>query len=332
MRMRRLGSGVLAMTLLPLGLAACGRTEDDEFRGGVPAHEAVFMTVPGGGGNGSGSLTIEGKQAALLGSTDDLYRATRAITHVVNSATEAVLVLVRTIVSYPVTTLTKNQAVWGPWTDALAPNTYKLTVTRTAPREFDYALEGKAKTAADSAYVTVLSGHHVVPTRSLRREGYGSGHFTLDWNAAQTLPEHDTNVGGATITYAHEDEASDVSVDAVFTQVRDDETKMLTDATYHYKATPASGGEFSWNQQKDSIATTAALETMTIHSRWLQSGAGRADVKLVGGDLAAQEATVSQCWTDNFLSTYRLASYDSSSNYGTESVCAFVPASFITAL
>jgi hypothetical protein len=317
------------MTLLPLGLAACGKAEEDEFRAGVPVHEAVAITVPGASSN-NGSLTIEERSSALQGTLDDLYVATRNISVMVNTGTLAVLGLVHAIVAYPPTTVAKDQAVWGPHTDALSPNTWKLTVTRTAPREYDYVLQGKAKTAADTAFVTVLSGHHVIPTSGLRREGYGSGHFSLDWNAAATLPEHDKNVGQLAITYAHDDDQADVSVDAVFTQVKDDATNMLTDATYHYKATPQDGGEFSWNQQKDYIATTAALETLTIHSRWQQTGAGRADVKLTGGDLSAQEATVSQCWDTNFLSIYRVASYEPGSNYGSEAVCAFSPAVFAT--
>jgi len=328
MRMRRVGSGVLALALMPLGMGACGKADDDEFRGGVPIHEAVAINVPGAQST-AGSLTIEGQQSALLGTLDDLYLTTRAISVLVNGGTRAVLALVHTIVSYPPTTVSKDQAVWGPHTDALSPNTWKLTVNRTAPRTFDYVLEGKAKTASDAAFVTVLSGHHVVPANVLRREGYGSGNFKLDWNAAATLPEHDKNVGSAQITYAHEDDLSDVSVDAVFTQVKDDATNALTDATYHYKAS-ATGGELSWKQQKDYIATSAALETLTMHSRWQPTGAGRTDVGLTGGDLAAQQATTSQCWDSNFLSVYRAASYDPSSNYGDEAVCAFVPASFAT--
>ena len=91
------------------------------------------------------------------------------------------------------------------------------------------------------------------------------------------------------------------------------------------------GGTFDFKLTKDFITTTAALETMSIRSRWQESGAGRSDVMLTGGDLATvpAPATASECWDSNFLSVYMTNSYgDATKLWGAESMCAFTPAMY----
>ena len=130
----------------------------------------------------------------------------------------------------------------------------------------------------------------------LRRPAYGHGDFVLDWDAAQRLPEHDLNVGKAAFVYSRPSPTAQVDIGVTFTQIRDDDTGMLVDATYAYAETPGAGGSFQFSVIKDAIATSAALETVSVRSRWLQTGAGRSDVKLTGGDLGAAQATANECW------------------------------------
>ena len=47
------------------------------------------------------------------------------------------------------------------------------------------------------------------------------------------------------------------------------------------------------------------MEDFTIHSRWQETGAGRTDYQLTGGDVARRgiaPVTVSECWDIAFLS------------------------------
>jgi hypothetical protein len=68
------------------------------------------------------------------------------------------------------------------------------------------------------------------------------------------------------------------------------------------------------------------LEVVTVKSRWMESGAGRSDVKLAGGDLLG-EATVNECWDTGFLSAYQRSSVDPRAGYGEEATdCVFAPA------
>jgi hypothetical protein len=323
---------MLAVALATTTLGGCGKDGGDEFRDGVPYHEDVTLAFPAGAAP-SGALTAGDGTAAtespLLGEKSELYMLTRAITGVVNTGTAAVLTLVRTITEYPPTSLAGQTAVWGPHTEPLSPNSWRLTVERLAPGQFHYVLEAKAKAVADAPYLTILSGHHNLSTPGAHRRehlpAYGSGDFLLDWDAAQMLPEHDDNVGKAAFAYSRVSPTSEVDIDVTFTQIRDKDTGMLIDATYGYVATPGAGGSFDFKQIKDTIATTPALETSTFHSRWLESGAGRSDVQLQGGDLGAAQATASECWSaGTFLSVYMTNSYgDAAKTWGAETACAF---------
>lgn len=330
------GRLVLGFALATAGLAGCGKDGGDEFRDGVPQHEDVTLALPGGDSQ-QGALTAgDGTTAihsGLLNERAEMYTITRTITGVVNLGTAAVLALVRTITDYPATSVMKDTAVWGPYTEPLSPNTWRLTVNRVTRGQFHYVLEARAKTDPDTAFLTILSGNHTqaVPGAHRREHvaSFGSGDFIIDWNAAQKLPEHDKNVGTAAFTYSRLSATSDVSIGVTFTQVRDDDTGMLIDAMYDYVATPGMGGSFDFKLIKNFIATTAALETMSVHSRWLETGAGRSDVKLVGGDLAATQATANECWNESFASVYMTNSYgDPLKMWGAETSCAFPTAMY----
>jgi hypothetical protein len=246
-----------------------------------------------------------------------------------------VLTLVKAITDYPATSVMGDTAVWGPGTDPLSANTYRLTVTRTAPHVFTYALDGKGKNDPDTAFVTVLSGTH---TRALDAaghpmKGFGSGDFTLDFDAAATLPQHDDNVGQVAFQYSRLSPTATVTIDVAFTAVQDHcdacpTAGQIFDAIYQYSATPGSGGDLQYADAKDYVTTTSAKETMEIHSRWLQTGAGRTDLQLSGGDLAATVQTSSECWDANFASIYSNTTYDQSKDWGLESSCAFPTADY----
>lgn len=328
---------LLALSLAVAAAAiGCGKEEGDDFRDGVPQQTDVALVVPGNASQGSALTATEGTTAihsALLGDRAEFYTLTRDITATVNAGTVAVLTIVKTVTNYPPTSVAKDAAVWGPYTDPLSPNTWRLTVTRVEKGQFHYVLEGKAKTAADSAFLTVLSGNHTQADSSAHRRDnvpdYGSGDFLVDWNASQMLPEHDKNVGTAAFTYSRTSPTSVVNIGVTFTQVKDDATGMLIDAVYGYTATPGLGGSFDFKLTKDFITTTAALETMSVHSRWMETGAGRSDTMISGGDLAATQATVNECWDSNFASVYFTNSYgDPAKMWGAETSCAFTPAMY----
>lgn len=315
--MKKLLLGAISLVLMTA--TACGADRAEEFRQGIPRAETVALVLPA---RTSQPLSGEGtRRDGLEGQTSDFYRLTREVTVFVNGGTAAVLNLVARITTYPATTVANDSAVWGPHTDPLSPNTWKLTVSRTAPNTYSYRLEGKAKTEADSAYRAVLSGSHLA-----QGENLGAGRFTIDWNLAHQLPEHGVHVGMANVTYSRPSLAGTTQVDAQFNQVNDARTGALLDASYRYASTPGQGGAFEFQSLSD-LVTGAALETGNIKSRWQESGAGRADVQVTGGDVSSP-VTINECWDSSFASRYLHTSFSPALNYGAESVCAFATAEY----
>ncbi len=317
-------------------LSACGISSQkaDLFRKGIPQAKDVKVDVPAKGS----ALTGEAQRHdGLQGETANFYLFTRTITVVCNTATVSVLGLVKAISNYPPTSLTSDTAVWGPHTEALSPNTYKFTVTKTGDDAYTYMLESKGKAEADSEFKIILSGSHTVATDAAGSptENYGNGTFLLDWDKISKLPEHGPEVGTATFTYARANATADVTIDIDFHQVKDNETGKLVDANYKYDATPANGGSFQFQMAKDldnGKNGRVAVENMAIKSRWLQTGAGRSDVKATGGDLVTTVATASECWDENFASQYLATSWTTpASVWGTESAgCSFASAEYST--
>jgi hypothetical protein len=314
---RRLFGSLVVMSAL--AFTGCGGDPGSAFRAGVPTTQTVKLALPGDDGQ---ALTSRGTtRQGLEGETAALYAMTRSVSKTINGGVGATLDLVQRVVAYPATTVTGSTAVWGPYTEALSPNTWKLTVTQRAPNDFTYLLEGKGKTEADTAFRVVLSGSHLSTGTNL-----GSGTLLLDWNQAQGLPEHDANVGTATVSYAHATSSGPVDIDAQFSQVRDDATGALVDARYHYAQDAAQHGALEFSQNKD-VTGGAALEHLTIKSRWQPTGEGRADVQATGGDLT-QPATLSECWDGSFLSRYLTSTFAPAADYGAASTCVFTAAEY----
>jgi hypothetical protein len=343
--MKRSSLVLVRAVILGAAVAAvgCGKIDDNEFAASVPTRDTVALVVPAPSASGamatSASAGVTVKTGALQGQVAKDYQLTAAVVTVVNGATGAILDLIKGVTLYPPTSVSGDTAVWGPFTDPLSANTYRLTVTHTAPHVFDWKLDGRAKTASDDTFVTVLSGEH---TRALDAagqplEGFGSGTFTLDWDNADMLPQHDSNVGQVAFTYSRTSPTATVTDDVTFTNVLDscDPTTCSThgqifDAIYDYTSTPGSGGDLQYGANENFVATTAALETLSLHSRWQEDGAGRTDIQLTGGDVSAATQTASECWDSNFLSQYSVTTYDQTLDWGSESSCAFPTAAFVS--
>jgi hypothetical protein len=312
--MKKLGAMLAASAICSCGV-------DSEFKDGFPRASTVELKVPGTATTQplTGATT---RHDGLEGDTAMFYGFTRGVTTVVNGGAGAVLSLVERITETPPTSVTADSAVWGPVTEALSPNTWRFTVTRRAPNDFAYRLEGRGKTQTDADYRTILSGTHMSAGHRL-----GTGTFTLDWQAALTLPEHDTNVGQASFVYARPNAEGQVQIDATFTQVRDNDSNQLVDATYHYAQVPAQGGSLEFQLNKNLMGS-AEVERLAVRSRWQPTGAGRADVQLSGGDLQTSAATVSECWDSSFASRFFSASFELSLHWGAETTCAFSSAEY----
>ncbi len=311
------------LVAVSLVLTACGVDQAASFRDGVPRKSTVAMTVPSRSSTTqplTGSTTRQ--HQGLLGQTARFYRFTHDTTDLVNGGGAAVLSLLERIIDSPPTSATATTAVCGPFTDALSANTWRLTVTRVAGEQYAYTLEGRGKTQTDADFRTVLSGTHTSTGHEL-----GSGQFVLDWNVEATLPQHGAEVGRAQYTYSRDAIDVPTTVDAAFTQVRDSDSGQLIDATYLYASTPGQGGTLDFQLVKDVVGGPAP-EQFAVRSRWQQTGAGRADVRLTQGDVGPTGASLSECWDANFASQFLVTTFDPTQAWGTEAACVFSTAEY----
>jgi hypothetical protein len=315
------------VALVPACQSAADRAED--FRGGVPTEESLTATMPGTGR----ALTIERASNVLQGATAESYRLTYGVTRIINGGALFVGGLVKAVLRLAPTSLSSDTAVWGPWTGDLEPVTWKLTITRVAEHQFRYSFDGQPRGNAAAPYVTVLGGTHTVPVDSHGNvvQGFGSGSFTLDWDARATLPRpRAREVGKAAYTYSHLPGAA-TTVGARFNQVLD-ENGRLVDLDYAYVYHDyAYGDQLGGTGSMDFVDSGVAQHSMAggrwaVRSRWSATGAGRTDARATVDPLAGA-LTASECWSDSFASTFLVRSWEPAAGYGAEATdCTFTAA------
>ncbi|MBS2030879.1 MAG: hypothetical protein JST54_23450 [Deltaproteobacteria bacterium] len=317
---------------LLISAAACGKGGVDDFRAGVPSDGAVQMKAPQ-------------KAGAVVGDTSFWWGATFAATTGVNTGVLAVLDLIHNVVEQPPTSHpSANVYVWGPGNGSpLDPNVYRLTVTDDQNGTYDYKLEAKGKNDADTAFVAIITGQHTpVVTNGVNDKDHGSGDFTLNWDARKTLAAAPQDAQGRPLqgnwVVAYDHKTADVSVDVNFNNILDSNGNLVN-ATYHYSQLSGADGKFQFSTQANVDTATAALEQVTVESRWKQDGSGRSDITISGGDVAAGAAGQgSECWDTNFKESFGTITLPSGAGNYTEpaggdqaSLCAFASAEYYTA-
>ncbi|WNG48116.1 hypothetical protein F0U60_31230 [Archangium minus] len=323
--------GVLAS----LSLAACGGPEIEtvSFKDGLPSQEMAKLEVP----TESTQRIHQGLahvEQTLRGDVSRTWLVTGGTVLSVNGVTLWTLGSLNFVAGFEPTSDDGTTAVWGPHTNEWEGTTWKLTAVRTAPNAFRYTLEAKARGAADSEYAAVITGSHTVAVDENGKaiKGYGEGRFDIDYDKAARLPHQDSKKGRVSFHYNRPNPTAAVTVDVDLAEFVNDASVPDT-AAYRYSQVP--GGEGSFEFAVDSNIhwfdpTRIALERWSIKSRWTATGAGRADVRATGGDLASP-VTMNECWDTNFRSTFMDGNVASQLRWGSESTdCAIIGASYST--
>jgi hypothetical protein len=69
------------------------------------------------------------------------------------------------------------------------------------------------------------------------------------------------------------------------------------------------------------------LEDIVMHSRWAETGAGRADVQISGGNMPSL-VKASECWAPTFVRTYYTDNVSYQPTEGDPAACVFAVAAF----
>jgi hypothetical protein len=338
--LRSLAVGLVAVSTVP-GCLLDKQDDGAEYREAVPLREAVVVAGPETDAAADVSTasvqTSPGARTLAVGPSSPgasreayakWYGFTRSVRGGVNLVTAAVLGSAWAIVHTEPSSVKDGEAVWGPYSDALDPVTYRFRVTRIAQAEYDYVLEGRPKASrADSDYRAVLSGHGY----GNRHAQHGEGDFTIDLGVAHDLDPfaHENDSGTVHVVHHLPHDISDGSgalPRSIVAEVKPDPSVNRESFTVTSNANPDGVGSLHVDAHADVDETKSTqLEDIVIDSRWRADGAGRADITIGGGDIPAEPGVVSaiECWGADFRRLYYADSISFEPSEGEASACVY---------
>jgi hypothetical protein len=296
-----LKTSLLAATAA-VSLVACIPQDQapSELKAAIPTADQVKIKLPS-------------SSARAVGQLAEWYVATRNVTRTFNGGAGWVLVLIHTIVEYPVTSVSGDTYTWGPWSDALDPAEYKLDVRAVGDGTYEYQLSGRSKLVAASTFEVVIDGKADPRAGDLK----GNGNFLIDFDAGRRVNPIDSGDAKGQVDVNYDLSARHMDLGIMST----DDLGQPVMADYAYNETLDGGGDMVFNIDGNA-GGTAAVEHITLRSRWQSNGLGRADARMAGGDLN-EGAIASECWDGLFRRTFYTDSVNFAPTEGSVANCAF---------
>ena len=327
---RLVAASVLAACLLP-GCLLQKQDDGEEYREAVPRREAIVVAGPES--DAAADTSAPGPSAQANGPLSRTpyakwYGFTRVVRGGVNLVTAAVLGSAWIIVHTEPTSVQDGEAIWGPYTDALEPVTYRFRVTRVGEAKYDYVLEGRPKAStSDDAYRALLKGHGF----GKRHAQHGEGDFTIDLDVARALDPFAHQNDSGTVHVVHHlphdmDEGHGALPRSISAEVTPDPAVNPESFSVTSVANLDGTGALHVDARADMDDTKMTqLEDISIDSRWRADGAGRADISIAGGDVPADPGMVSavECWGSDFMRSYYSDSVDFEPSEGAVSACVY---------
>jgi hypothetical protein len=309
-------------TIAAVLAAACGGSSSaplkEQARDAMPSRSTVQTSAPGSAAPG---VAPEGPQSdSAIGAASSWKDVTVGVAATFNLSTVFALGLVETITAQEPTSCDATSCTWGPGHGALDSNTFKLVVTKNGAN-FDYALSGEPLSRPGSGFITVLSGS-ATPSGTPH---HGSGNFTVDFDAAAKLDHPGTDTGKLSVVYTN---VGPANIQVSFPGAKDhDHPGQVDNIVYKYQADPTGGGDLDV-----AVHNTTSDVRFSVHSRWKSDGQGRADVEDKFAYASVNyDVTLSECWGIAPFNTVYFSSNNAAAigqpNGGSESACAFTPAS-----
>ena len=317
--------------LLAMGMSACTLKQDDAARFGqaIPKGRDVALSVPGSQAAGStahsnarggAGLTMAGNPPPASNFAD-WYVFTRNVSDGVDVGTLVILGIVDIIVHTTPSSVSAHQAVWGPGNgNALDPVVWRMTVTESGNEEYDYKLEGRPKAStSESDFKAVLVGHGFGEARPEHKSGW----FSLDQDASNALDPLRAHDSG-TVKVTFDGRAYPIAIRAVVAHTADAQS---FDVSVTHNQDTSGAVDIKAHGDVETIKD-GHLEDVALHSRWMTTGAGRADVKITGGDAPAVGVLASECWSTSFALSYYTDDASYRPTEGSASSCVLPLATF----
>lgn len=273
---------IASMTLM----AACGGSSafKDQARDSLPNKSTVGMNSPDGTSTAANAPSTALTAAPDATSSDPFFALTVSVAATFNVPVKVFLDVLADVAAKEPASCTETSCTWGPGSSALDFNTYELVVSRDPDGEsFDWTLSAQAKSRPASAFVKVASG----VARPSGTPHHGSGSFTMDFDAAQTLDGTHDATGKLNVTSYSNVGPAQLAV--TYTGAKDANVSTETDdIAYAFAEDAAGGGDLQF-----ALRNTTTANDVSVHSRWKNDGSGRADVQGSAGTFSLQD---SDCW------------------------------------
>ncbi|HEY0706063.1 MAG TPA: hypothetical protein VGG33_04665 [Polyangia bacterium] len=280
-----LSAWALLTTMLASACSGNYSNEDVDFQLALPETDDLTVKLP--------------RQALVTPDAAEYYLATREVVFKVNAFVLAVVGIVDHVRAFAPSERRGNLRVWGPFPHDRDPTfEQRMTMVRVvdaAGPRFDYQIEFRRAGDAQAPWTPLITGLFLPlsPTETrpnqivldlveARRQGYP----VSDFNELEELR----------IAYQRR-----VPPYRTTMTVRNVKEAQSPGATYNYSENADRSGEmtFAW-QVRDNIWVSA----VELFSRWISSGAGRADARILEGLAAVAGSRGIDCWGPDARATY----------------------------
>ncbi len=275
------------LCLLGSFVCGCGVASQPEssFRTALPSRQTLEVMAPDGG-------TTAQPQGSASTDTAQLYILTRQTTASVNGLVGGVLDTLGAVASTPPAAVSPNSAAWGPFSDALSPVVWRLTVTQLGPGQHAFLLAIRPKTGTDEDFQTFLQG-----ASSGAETGPSGGTFSVDLGLAQQLdPVGNPNVGQIVAAWNVQAAGREVHVTLAGVHAP---SQPPASADIGSVLFPDGSGALSFDANANLVVGSDVLDVGRVGSHWMASGAGRADAELHQAD-GGWGAQFTECWNTSF--------------------------------
>lgn len=292
------------LPLLLLGLSACGNysNEDLDFQLALPQDGELEAKLP---------------QAISVNDSAEYYVTTRKVVTDFNAIARTLVGLVDKVRGISPTSREGSQRTWGPWPDENHPGwQMRVTMDRTddpsAASGFNisYLFEVRSTQIAGAGFIPLMTGSYA-PSGNARR---GRGELTL-WAGKV----HEAG-------YALDDFGQLVQLDLCYQTLeypivvhmvaQNQDTVKERQVTYDYEEAADGSGTLYFNIITDRTVSSFDLRFI---SRWLGSGAGRADAYAVNLNLLAG----TDCWGPDTRVSWSWRIDQGAKDPNEASLCAF---------
>lgn len=297
-----------AMTLAPLALALTAACE-------LPTQE-LSPLLP------DQRLLVEQNdataQARTMGEPSLHAQTLSELTTQSNEGVGQILDLVQMITNFPASWISPrgDEVIWGPYiVEDVAAQLFIREQTDAAVSWGIQLRPDGEEDWTDALLGTIEPG--ATPELS-------TGTFTMDFSAASLLAIAGDLEGQVAVSY--DLRAAGARTDIAFGGLTGTEGKVPVDGAVHFDYDRGVGGHMDATLSDDVDGSgSSAEETVALHSRWDDQGAGRTDALLTGGDLGTDAHVESECWSAAHTVVFHSNTLTGMST-GDETACAFAEA------